>query len=123
MIPPLLLVAAKAAENSTYKQKLGAVIAKGRRPISKGCNHFRSHRFSLMFPYNHVCHAEVAAVLRAGYPRRRLTGTSIYIARINNTGETRLAKPCEHCQEVLKLVGIQKAVYTTNEGGYSELIF
>ena len=35
-------------------------------------------------------------------------GATMYVARVNKTGEWRMSKPCSMCHEVMKFVGIKK---------------
>lgn len=55
-------------------------------------------------------HAEVAALKACG--RTRVAGGTIYVARVNNSGDPLMSKPCIRCQKVLKDAGIKKIVYT-----------
>jgi tRNA(Arg) A34 adenosine deaminase TadA len=48
----------------------------------------------------------------------RAKGSTIYVARVNQTGAARMARPCPNCYEALLLAGVKKVVYTTNEGDY-----
>lgn len=54
-------------------------------------------------------HAEVAAIRNAG---GNVKGATIYVARINNRGETRFSAPCNKCQYELARHGIRKAIWT-----------
>lgn len=45
-------------------------------------------------------------------------GATIYVARVNSLGETRLARPCLMCIAGLSVAGIRDIVYTDNDGGY-----
>ena len=40
------------------------------------------------------------------------------MARVNQTGDSRMARPCSNCYEALLLAGVKKVVYTTNDGGF-----
>lgn len=54
-------------------------------------------------------HAEIAALKRAGFPRR----ASVYVARIHKDGSPAYSRPCTACQEVLD--SLQADVYWTEE--------
>jgi hypothetical protein len=45
-------------------------------------------------------------------------GSTIYVARVNQTGDSRMARPCPNCYEALLLAGVKRVVYTTNDGGF-----
>lgn len=40
------------------------------------------------------------------------------MARVNHTGDSRMARPCPNCYEALLLAGVKKVVYTTNDGDF-----
>lgn len=111
--------AIKQASYSTYKYKIGAVVFKGQRIIGSGYNGVRSNSIHPKYK-THInsLHAEQMALLNLDWDRLR--GYSIFVARINNKGLFRLAKPCEMCQKLLLYVGIKKIYYTTDKG---EIVF
>ena len=48
---------------------------------------------------------------------------TIVVIRINNNNELRSSNPCAHCVNVMKLFGIRKVIYSTNDGNFiSELL-
>jgi len=48
---------------------------------------------------------------------------TIVVIRINNNNELRSSNPCAHCVNVMKLFGIRKVIYSTNNGNFiSELL-
>lgn len=105
----IVKAALKEAAKSKHKHKLGAVIFKHGKIISKGYNQ-TSRGYS--FNYGHwegSLHAELAAIIGA---RTDLKGSSILVARNNH----RLAKPCECCFAAIKAAGIKKIFYTTDLG-------
>lgn len=55
-------------------------------------------------------HAEVLAILRAG--KRIEKAFSIEIYRFDKEGNTRLAKPCPICMELIKTTPIKEIIYT-----------
>jgi hypothetical protein len=48
----------------------------------------------------------------------------LYVVRIGNDGHGNLryrdAKPCMHCLQILKYYGINRIIYTTDDGYYIE---
>jgi deoxycytidylate deaminase len=105
------------------KFNLKATIIKSGRVISTGSNSSKSlilgfERGSKEL-WNANNHAEKVAILKAlklfdGL--HHLAGSTIYVTRYNKNGDTRLAKPCKYCQELIESVGIKKVVYTTDSG-------
>lgn len=48
---------------------------------------------------------------------------TIVVIRINNNNELKSSNPCAHCVNVMKLFGIRKVIYSTNDGNFiSELL-
>lgn len=60
-------------------------------------------------PYKVFVHAEVDAIVRLPYGAKP---HSIFVARVNNQGEYRNAKPCKICQLALKRANIINVNYT-----------
>jgi len=59
-------------------------------------------------------HAEIAALVRS-----RRKPHYIIIARINRSGQTRLALPCPICMKAIITAGIKNVLYTNSENGYN----
>lgn len=105
------------------KFNLKATIIKSGRVISTGSNSSKSlilgYQRGSKELWNSNNHAEKVAIVKAlklydGL--HHLCGSTIYVSRHNKNGDTRLAKPCKHCMELIQSVGIKKIVYTTNDG-------
>ena len=101
---------AKSSDAGRYKH--GAIIVKGGRVLSTGINKFKNHpnifeNKSIIKQKAHI-HAEADAIRKAG----DLKGATIYVARINKTGNTGLSRPCNYCYEKIIEAGITKIVYT-----------
>jgi cytidine deaminase len=108
----LMNYAVKQALTSNCRFRVGAVIAAGNR-ILAGASNVR--RNSPQVDFRHATfHAEEAALRRA----HRTRGAIIYVARVNSSGSSLLARPCARCQEALHRANIVKAYYTT---GTSEI--
>lgn len=102
-------VAYEESKKSTHRHKLGAVIFKHGKIISKGYN--KTNR-GVSTNYGHWAgslHAELAAIISA---RTSLIGSSILVAR--STGN--LTRPCESCMAAIKEAGIRYIYYTTSQG-------
>lgn len=113
-----LKIATRIANDSLFhRARVGAVIAKGERILSSGCNRLGYTKY-IKRPYPESIHAEQAAILKLLRERRLndLAGSTLFVSRIGRTGVLRLAKPCHVCNELIHAVGISKVVYTTNEG-------
>lgn len=119
-------LAMKEAEKSTFRQRLGAVIMKGGAIIACGHNSIRystkHHKIIKRPTYCDSMHAERAAILKALNQGSlgKLAGSTLYVTRVNNKGQARLAKPCKECMELIVAVGIKKVIYTDNEGLLNE---
>ena len=105
--PPLMRLAIKEAKKSTHRFKLGAVIGKGKRVLSKAHNIRKTHPVFGSGEYN-TLHAESNAIYKAVRQGYDLTGATIYIYRENNN----LAKPCKCCMGLIHKYGIKEVVYS-----------
>ena len=107
--------ARKEAGKSTFSRaRVGAVIIKGGRLLSSGCNQTRYSRLSARNMYKSI-HAEEACIiklLRKPNGLQLLAGATIYITRIKKDGSCGLAKPCKSCQALIDSVGIKKVIHT-----------
>ena len=115
----MIHVATKKAHESKFRRaRVGAVIAKGHRLLSSGCNRIGYSRLLPGRPYPESIHAEQQAILALLSQRRldALVGATIYVSRVGRDGSQRLSKPCYICASLIEAVGIHKVVYTTNTG-------
>lgn len=111
----MIRLANRAAKNSNYFYKLGAVILKGNRVIETGFNKIGHCKIN-NFPNSR--HAEmdvILKVLRSNNGLHKLANSTLLVSRITSTG-TGLAKPCSKCMSLIKSVGIKEVIYTTNTG-------
>lgn len=118
-LPRGLEIARVMAMKSNEPFLLGSLFANGARFLSKGFNRYRgtnalAHKF---FGY-HTIHSEVDAIYRA--PKALWKGGTIYTYRIRRDGTPGCSKPCIRCQNMLKALGIKKAVYTIPNFPYFE---
>lgn len=103
------------AENSTCKQRHGAIIVRGGRTLSVGINTYRMDPHTIVdeiIVKDFSWHAEVAAI--RAY-KGDLTGATLYVARLSRRGEAAMSKPCINCQKAIKDAGIKKVFYTIDE--------
>ena len=113
-------MAAKVAKQSTFKRhRLGAVVVKGHRILSTGYNEVR---YSKLIG-KHTLHAEASAVIKLlkGGHQNDLVGSTMYVTRFTRGGAVGMAKPCVECHNLIQSVGINRVVYSNEEGGVSTL--
>jgi len=106
--------ASKVALTSAYKWKLGAVVTNNGRVLSSAPNKFRNP--PEVNPNHATTHAEIAALMKC---YKISKGGTIYVARVDGFGRTRLARPCEMCKVNLTLAGIRTMVFTNEHGSFS----
>lgn len=95
--------------------KMGAVIARGRKIIGLGANDVVKTHPKSNSPHGHI-HAELSAMLNS---RVDITGSTLYIFRAGNKEAPLLAKPCKHCQVLIRQSGLKFVVYS-NYGGFTK---
>jgi deoxycytidylate deaminase len=111
----MMRIANKEATKSRFYFRLGAVIVKGNRVLSTGHNRIG---YCELNDFKCSKHAEMDAILkllRKEDGLSSLSGSAIYVSRINHKGETLLAKPCKKCRKLIESVGIKRIVFTTND--------
>jgi deoxycytidylate deaminase len=97
-------LAASLSQHPLYK--VGAIIVKGNRILSRGYNKLRSHTKST-HPYRNL-HAEIDAILRA---RTSLRGATMVIGRISRSGALLDSRPCEFCLQAISDANINDIYY------------
>lgn len=106
-----LNIAVKVASSSEMKKKHGAVVVKSGRVLAVGVNKFRNHPAQTAkdrIRDDCSIHAEVDALSRC-----EPAGASLYVARVNNSGDIRYSRPCKKCQEYIQTVGIKKVIWSS----------
>lgn len=109
----LQLARATSLLSTHPKYKMGAVIV-NKKPVSVGCNLYKTHPIFANKEDAASIHAEVKAILSC--PRSKLKGSEIWVYRETANGRTALAKPCEACQRIIIEAGIKRIFYTTEDG-------
>lgn len=110
-------IAKKLSYKSEYHHQIGAVLIKKNKIVGTGFNKpYKTHPLS-NHPFRTI-HAELDAILDAD--KEDIEGSTIYVYRQHRNGSLATAKPCEHCQELLKRYNIKKVCYT-DSGVYKEL--
>ena len=64
-------------------------------------------------------HSEVKALLKSASVRKKVH--TLKVERWDSEGKTKIAFPCPSCQQGIKLAGVKRVVFTT-EDGYNEWI-
>lgn len=106
-------IAQKEALKSSHKQhRLGAVIVKGGRILSTGYNELRPSKII----GTQTLHAEASAILKLLKNRRLhdLVGADIYVSRFTRGGRVGCARPCKHCLDLIRSVGIARVYFTSD---------
>lgn len=91
-----LSMALGVATTSKCNMKHGAIVVKHGHVLGSSTNIWKNDPKNVDYSHSSV-HAEIAALRKAGWPRK----ATVYVARVNNLGESRLSKPCANCQAVL----------------------
>ena len=91
--------------------------------INIGINNYNTNNkfiYSLNYGVKKL-HSEVAAVYKYRRNLEKLKGTILVNVRVNYKGEFKMAKPCEICQQWIKLIGFKKIYYTDWNGNWNKL--
>jgi tRNA(Arg) A34 adenosine deaminase TadA len=109
-----------AHESYDRKYKMCAIIVdKKNNVLSVGFNSYEKSsplqkKYSEKFGNSHKIynHAEINAISKIPYGK---TPSAIYVARVNNFGEPRLAKPCSVCRKAIDDLKIENIYFTKGE--------
>jgi deoxycytidylate deaminase len=117
-LPSFLRLARNISKHSTFKIRVGAVLVNNRHPISVGFN-----KIKYCSKYSHLqeqsLHAEMVCLKTCG--KDYIGKSSIFVYRETRNGLPALAKPCENCQNMLKLAGIKRMVFSIAEYPYFDI--
>jgi len=108
-----LSTAAKAALDSEYKFRMGAIVVKSGRVLSIDTNYNKRSPYTP--PNRWSTHAEIRALRSASDTK----GATLYIARLFKSGDIALARPCAWCMEHITTAKISRVVYTINKNSSS----
>ncbi len=101
-----------STKSDHHTHKLGCVIARGNRVAGIGFNKLKTTPKS-NHPYKSI-HAELDAIMNTN--PTHLVGADLYIYRETKSGELATAKPCQYCQQLIKMIGIRRVFYTSKNG-------
>jgi tRNA(Arg) A34 adenosine deaminase TadA len=111
-------LAIETAKSSPSKKKVGAILLNKNKVVMTATNlETKSHPLQASFavrvglPEKIYLHAEISALIKC-----KEDVDTIVVARVNNQGKLRMAKPCPICSLALKESGISNIHYTTNQG-------
>lgn len=126
-IPKGLIYALKEAENSSYQQRLGAVIMQGSLVLSRGYNQVRYKAIgvSRYTNFKESLHAERSVISQINI--KEIKNATLYIARLMKNGDSGLAAPCDCCLHMIvditkKYGTIKKIIFTIPEAPFYEEI-
>ena len=114
----MMELAKEEAEKSNHKRKVGAVIVRGDRVLSKAHNLLKTHPKFGSGWFSRL-HAEGHAIYKAVKKGIDLRGATIYVYRMNSFGDA-LAKPCSCCMGLIHKHGIKNVVYSEYCEEYNE---
>ena len=104
--------AVSLAHQASHTQwRVGALVVKSGRVLGSGTNRYRNHP-SRVDRDGVSYHAEEVALRRSG----RVSGSTIYVARVTRSGTIGLALPCPRCQQDLLESGVTTAIWTEPMG-------
>ena len=124
--------AKQVSTQSNHKHKIGCVVVSGHKIISSGHNSdTKTSPIQARLDSEHFncecagkVHAETEALLYYIRHHISLSGATLYTFRQKKNGSYGCARPCPRCMQLIKMVGIKKIVYTTDDGIAKEkLIF
>jgi deoxycytidylate deaminase len=111
-------IAIKQAKRSSFKQQLGATLSKGKRILGVGYNETNRNTKHWTQYWEGSIHAEEAAILQAikEHGISELRNSTLHVVRIAKSGQLAMAKPCAHCEELLRRFQVKKVLYSTTHG-------
>jgi len=110
--PGVLRAAVHAASLSDSEYfPTGAVVFKGRRVLGTGRN-FTTKTHPKSRTRRQAIHAELDLERRSD-----LSGRSVLVVRLLSSGGLGLAKPCLHCERLLREAKVEEVYYSDREGG------
>ena len=115
------LALTESAKSTYSRVKIGTVIVRGNKVISRGANLSTSHPLQRRFndlakrlAPAHALHSELHAIIRA--KGESLHGCHLYVARLDRRGLWAYSKPCPACTMAIRMAGIARVTYTTPQG-------
>jgi deoxycytidylate deaminase len=105
----------------------GAILTKGSKILAKGYNKSRSKFMNVLHTCIHaeidVLHTYITTILHKSINLKKkniiipeLSKCTLWVGRILKDGSLAYSKPCYHCINYLRKVGIKKIGYSTKNG-------
>ena len=112
----------RAAKNEAKKSllrshRVGSVIMSGKSIVSVGYNTKKTHPDCQT---NYTQHAEFSACRNILHLSKRNNFT-IYVVRLTRTGRVGISKPCPDCKSLLIQLGINRVVFSTDDGNMESI--
>lgn len=116
-------LATRAAERSSYKYQMGAVLSVKGIPVEVGCNSLRHQNVLKTNHWQGSMHAEIQVISRMIRTGRKdmLVGSSLYVVRLSRAGGLAMAMPCVDCMEIMLACGVKRCYYSNSDGLISEI--
>lgn len=104
--------AIRLAKRNKGRWQHAAIIVKGGRVLASAMNSCKNvpRNISPEHVPQMSQHAEIAALKMAGPSAK---GATMYVARVNRSGDPTISKPCDNCQAALLRAGIKRVEWTT----------
>lgn len=118
--------AARAANLSDFRIKVGAVAVCGKQVLSAGWNATKSHPLQAAFDRFRdfragSIHAEIMCLSPIfDSPDVDWSRVTLYVCRLRNDRPYGMARPCPACMAAIQSLGIKHIIYTTNDGFAAE---
>lgn len=110
-IEMLNIASALAMSSNCTPHKMGAVLFKRNRVLSRGFNKLGSHPFQHRWNRKGATlHAEMHALILAAKDREDVVGASIAVARRARSGLEGCSFPCNHCMPALQYSGVTDVI-------------
>lgn len=100
-------LAIEQAKKSEMYHRHGAILFFRRRVYSQGHNKFDTFAIST--------HAEIDCSLKIK-DKKKLPHVYLLVIRLNGNDKLANSKPCKHCLEKLKKIGIKRVYYSDSNG-------
>jgi tRNA(Arg) A34 adenosine deaminase TadA len=97
---------------------LGAVLVRGGSIVAMAHNVRRNSPYVTQGAPGTSLHAEQAVIRKVFYQADRAEGTTLYVVRVNNLGQRRLARPCHRCYKAIVASDIKTVVYSIDDAAF-----
>lgn len=125
MFNKMLATCFENIEKVNGRTKHFTFLANKSRIINVGWNDYDvNHPFIHKLNYGEKrMHSEVAALLPYRHDLSQVKGWDLINFRVNINGEIGMSKPCSHCENFIKLLGLKNIYYTDPTGNLVKIIY